>query len=823
VLRRVDELTVTRSDNTQWTISQLEVDTLRLALAIDAAGTGEAEAMQALRQRFDIFYSRFRTLGRANVYRLLFDDAAYSEAYDEIDAFLERQVPIIDGSDEDLRAALDDMAAETSVAHSAIREMALRGLHIFAEQSDRQRAEVVALILRTGLITVLLLAILAVVVLMMLKAGRQADAAAKRSAEANRNLAMIVNTSLDAIVVTDEEGVVRTFNPAAETTFGWSRDEAIGRPMTDLMIPEHHRAAHEAGMKRFVETGEAHVIGAGRVQLDARHKNGRIFPVELSLSTDQDETGRIFVAFLRDITRRRENEDALMAARDDALAAARKKAEFLAVMSHEIRTPLNGMLGAIELMSDGPLDVQQRRWLETLRGSGELLLSHVNDVLDLSRLESGEANLTYQHTDLRALCDAVLASQASTARAVGNRLISDIAADVPSMVRIDGRRLSQVLLNLVGNANKFTRDGAVKLSIRSQSRMNDRIGLEIHVTDTGIGIGAADRDRIFEEFVMLDSSYERGNTGTGLGLAISRRLVRAMGGEIDVLDAPGGGADFRILLDVEAPPAAADTAARDAEGRKAAEGPRLHVLLVEDNAINRDILGEMLCADGHAVTMAVDGRDGLAQAGAQRFDLVLMDISMPGLDGVETTTMIRAGAGPNALTPIVAVTAHAMPEEVERFRGAGMLRTLTKPIDRAALRKALAEIATPDTPLAPKTPTAAGHEAQLLMDDPHLAELSEIMGEQRFFDLIERLIAQGDAVAEAAEGQTPSSDPAAFAGELHALAGVSAMLGAKALWEALVAAETRLQQDGKPMSTAERQELSRIWAETRAAYADLCD
>jgi CheY-like chemotaxis protein/HPt (histidine-containing phosphotransfer) domain-containing protein len=448
-------------------------------------------------------------------------------------------------------------------------------------------------------------------------------------------------------------------------------------------------------------------------------------------------------------------------------------------------------------------------------------LRHVNDVLDLSRLESGEAGLTFQRTDLRAVCDAVLESQVSAARAADNRLTCDIGPDVPDIVKIDGRRLSQVLLNLIGNANKFTRGGAVNLSIRSHPSIDGRIGLEIHVTDTGIGIPSADRDRIFEEFVMLDSSYERGATGTGLGLAISRRLVRAMGGEIDVLDAPGGGADFRILLDVEVPPAAVGNQAQHAVRPKPIAGSSLDILLVEDNAINRNILGEMLRADGHGVTMAVDGRDGVAQAGERRFDLVLMDISMPGMDGVEAATKIRSGRGPNAQTPIVAVTAHAMPEEVERFRLAGMLRTMTKPIDRMALRQLLADMAQKDAPAVSEAPPEAGGDAPILMDDARLSELFEVMEEQRFLDLIERFIEEGDAFAAAAEGDAPTSDPAAFIGELHALAGVSGMLGAKSLHEALVAAETEYRRDGKPISSADCQAIARIWVETREAYSDL--
>jgi PAS domain S-box-containing protein len=820
VLRRVDELTVTRSDNTQWTISQLEVDTLRVALAVGAAERGGAQELAALRQRFDILYSRFRTLERASTYRLLFGDADYVEAQDEMAGFLERQLRFIDGTDAELRAALPAIAADTMEAHAAVREMALRGLHVFAEVSDRQRSEVVGLILRTGIGAALLLAVLAVVLLMLLQTGRRAAAAARRTAEANRNLAMIVNTSLDAIVLADEKGVVRAYNPAAEATFGWTSDEAVGRPMTELMIPEHHHAAHDAGMKRFVETGETRVLGAGRVQLDARHKSGRVFPVELSLSTEQDETGRIFVAFLRDITRRREAEDALTAARDDALAGARKKAEFLAMMSHEIRTPLNGMLGAIELLGDSPLDPRQERWLATLKGSGQLLLQHVNDVLDLSRLDAGQAGLRRERVDLRALCAEVVASQDAAARAAGNTNSCVISDAVPEAVRIDGRRLFQVLLNLLGNANKFTRNGAVRVSVDAHPSGPGRFGLEIHVTDTGIGIPADDRDRIFEEFVMLDTSYHRDAAGTGLGLAISRRIVQSMGGRIDVIDTPGGGADFRIHLEVEAETQRARARTVSVTDADPTAVRRLDILLVEDNAVNREILREMLERDGHGVTEATDGADAVEKAGSRRFDLILMDISMPGMDGVEAATRIRSGAGPNAGTPAVAVTAHALPEEVERFRRAGMTRTVTKPVDRRALRELLRAL--PHLGGGGAESNAAP-EASTVMNEERLAELAEAIGEERFLDIVREFIAQGDAMADAARGDAATRDPAGFVAELHALAGVAGLLGAHALHAALGRAESAFKQDGWPVREAERRALRQLWDDTRAAYLDLDD
>ena len=820
VFRRVDDLSVTRSDNTQWTIGQLEVDTLRFTLALQGAQGADAASLAEVRQRFDIFYSRFRTLTRGKAYQSLFEDEDYLRAHGAIDAFLDRQIPLIDGPDAELQAALPDMAAEARQVHDLVRDLALRGLQVFAAQSDRQRSEVVGLILRTGFVTVLQLVVLFVVLLMMLRTGRRAAAFARRTAEAHRNLEMIVNSSLDAIVVADESGVVRVFNPAAEETFGWTREEAIGCPMTALMIPEHHRAGHEAGMRRFVETGEKRVIGAGRVQLEARHKSGRIFPVELSLRSEEDETGRIFVSFMRDITRRREAEDALTSARDDALAAARKKAEFLAVMSHEIRTPLNGMLGAIELLGDTALDDRQRRWLETLEGSGQLLLQHVNDVLDLSSIDAGRSGLRNDAVDLRALCAEVIATQDGAARRAGNASSSVVSDAVPQRVSVDGRRLSQVLLNLVGNAHKFTRDGTVRLVVDARPGAEGRSDLTIHVTDTGPGIRAEDRERIFEEFVMLDSSYHRNATGTGLGLAISRRIVQAMGGRIEVLDAPGGGADFRIDLTLETvePDTEAGRATGDAIGEPQ-RGP-LDVLLVEDNDINRAILVEMLERDGHAVTEAVDGQDAVARAEERAFDLVLMDISMPGMDGVEATRRIRAGTGPNARTPIVAVTAHAMPEEVERFRAAGMGRTVTKPVSRAVLRDLLRQMqmgGASGTASSPRT----GRGSAEIMDTERLAELTETMGETRFTGLVAKFLEEGDAMAEAAGGAAPQDDPRGFVMRVHALAGAAGLLGAQALSEALVEAEAGYKRDGSAVPPERCEALVALWAETRAAYEEL--
>jgi len=824
VMRRIDELAVTRSDNTQWTISQLEVDYLRLALAVRDSSVAEASAADHLRERFDIFYSRWRTLGRAEAYRLLPEDPDYQNAAQEIDRFLDQGVPLIDGPEAALRAALPAFRAEIARLHEPVRAIALRGVDIFAEVSDRQRGEIVTLILRTSLVTGLLLIVLAIAAFLMIDAGRRARLAARQLEEVNRSLAMIVDTSLDAIVVADETGVVRVYNPAAETIFGWSRDEAIGQPMTRLMIPGRHHAAHEAGMKRFLETGEKTVIDTGRVQLDARHKSGRIFPVELSITHEHTDEGHIFVSFLRDITHRRRAEDDLKTARDEALAGARKKSEFLAVMSHEIRTPLNGILGSLDLLEDSGLDAEQMRLATTMRASGDILLNHVNDVLSLTRLETGAAALIPEPVDLRGLFDQILESQSAGADRAGNRMVAVISDDVPRVLSVDPRRLSQVLLNLVGNANKFTSDGKIVLSAQCIDRTHGTARIAISVADTGVGIAAEERERVFEDFVMLDSSYDRNADGTGLGLGIARRIVQAMGGTIDVRDSETGGATFRIELALEiASTPVQPSAGTDVESDGACP---LSILMVEDNDINRHVLRAMLEREGHCVVEAVDGHAAVSMAARQRFDLILMDISMPGVNGVEAARLVREGDGLNARTPMVATTAHALPEEIESFRKNGMARTLTKPIARDALRAVLAEYAPQrgQKRQAKDGMNDHGPDAKRdLLDFESLAIVSETLGQDQFQKLLEQFMRLATAFEARLREDPTLSEPETMIADAHQLAGAAGTLGFPVLHGLLEELETSFKRTGKHPEETLRAQVARICRNTRDEVNDLLE
>ena len=382
-------------------------------------------------------------------------------------------------------------------------------------------------------------------------------------------------------------------------------------------------------------------------------------------------------------------EAVLTRARDTATAASREKSRFLARMSHELRTPLNGVFGMAQVLARDPtLSAHQREQAETLEQAGRHLLAIVNDVLDLTRIEAGRLELAPRPVPLRDLLREALDLVRGAAAEKRIDLVPDLAPDLPGTLLADPVRLRQILLNLLGNAVKFTPPGG---AVTLEARCLPEGGLSLAVLDTGPGVPAELRENLFVEFTQARQESEAGR-GTGLGLAISAALARAMDGRLDYCPGPEGrGSRFTASL----PLPAAGPAAPAPIPAPLVLSPRdgLRILVVDDAAANRRIARAMLEQDGHAVLEAADGSQALAalRAGA-RPDLVLMDIGMPGLDGYATTGLIRALPGPMGRVPVVALTAYAMPEDGAAIRAAGMDGHLTKPIDRVVLRAELARL-----------------------------------------------------------------------------------------------------------------------------------
>ncbi|WP_051378769.1 ATP-binding protein [Derxia gummosa] len=379
----------------------------------------------------------------------------------------------------------------------------------------------------------------------------------------------------------------------------------------------------------------------------------------------------------------------LLRATEEARAANRAKSEFLAVMSHEIRTPLNGVIGMTELLGTTTLDERQRRYVTAAAASGRHLLGLLNDILDFSKVEADRLALAPEPVEPGRLAREVIEAFLAEAAARELRIECDIAADVPLCVRADGLRLRQVLVNLVGNAIKFTPSGWVRLELTAAPAEGpDKVWLRFAVADSGIGIAPDARERIFDAFTQADSSTTRRYGGTGLGLAINARLVRLMGGELKVDSQLGAGSNFHFAAVFDCLSPAHEHAAT---ARAAAAPRRQRVLVAEDNAVNQEVMRAMLDCCGVDITLAADGREAVAAARGTAFDLVLMDCLMPVLDGYEATRHIRAIEQAEARVPaaIIAVTANATEDDRRLCLAAGMDDFLAKPVSLDALRAVL--------------------------------------------------------------------------------------------------------------------------------------
>jgi PAS domain S-box-containing protein len=666
-------------------------------------------------------------------------------------------------------------------------------------------------------------------------------------------LCAITDSAQDAILMMDPQGRVSFWNQAAERILGYAREEALGRGLHELLAPKRYLDAHRRQFPEFLRTGCGNAVGKS-VELDALRKDGREINVALSLSAVQIKDGWHAVGILRDITEQKRAEVELRLAKEAAEAASRVKSEFLANMSHEIRTPMNGIMGMTELALDTPLNSEQREYLTMAKDSADSLLALINDILDFSKIEAGKLSLDPTEFNLNDVLANTLRSLSVRASQKGLEIAWGENIKVPERVIGDAGRLRQVIVNLVGNAIKFTEQGEVAVGLEVESQQGESLVLHFTVRDTGIGIAPEAQECIFEAFTQADNSMNRKYGGTGLGLTISSRLVQMMGGKIWLDSTLGEGTTFHftarfsqakgavpeslptdvfklrdlsvlvvddnftnrrildgmlkrwsmrpemvsngeagiaaleraasagspfplVLLDARMPemdgftlaerirqnPKLAGStivmltsagqrgdAARCRElgiaiylikpirqsdlleamlaalGKSSQDGPakvvtrhthretwrRFHVLLAEDNTVNQCLAVHLLEKLGHVVTVAANGIEALDLVKKDRFDLVLMDIQMPKMDGFQTTAEIRKeeeSSGEHL--PIIAMTAHAMEGDRERCLAAGMDGYVAKPIRFEDLAGAIESLG--QSPEVPGTPaTATPRQAQ---------------------------------------------------------------------------------------------------------------
>ncbi|MBF0125632.1 MAG: response regulator [Magnetococcales bacterium] len=546
---------------------------------------------------------------------------------------------------------------------------------------------------------------------------RESHAALRRQEE---YVASLIDSALDMIVSVDQERRIVVFNPAAEKTYGYAAEEVRGQSVERLYA--------DPGEARnvFVTIGK---VGKFMGEMTGRRRDGSTFPVFLSASLLMDRKGRVIGALgsSRDITEQKQVGE-LDRARKAAEAANQAKSAFLAVMSHEIRSPMNGVIGMADLLATTELSAEQRQYVEIILRSSHSLLALLNGILDFSKVEAGALKLEQTVFNPREVVVMAGEIMAATARGKGLRLRHEIDGAVPECVQGDPLRLRQVLVNLVGNAVKFTSAGEVRVMASVATAEWDPefpVLLHFTVTDTGVGVAPDKQELIFDRFSQADLSTTRKFGGVGLGLAISRQLVELMRGRM-WLESKGvdQGSAFHFLVRFKACQAAdrvAGTTDLPIMDRAPVKTHALRILVVDDGLDNRILAAHILRKEGHTVEQAEDGVSALDRLKMEPFDLVLMDVQMPEMDGIVATRIIReGGVGPQvARLPILGISAGALQEERERGLAAGMDEFLTKPYRARALLDAvrrLTRTARRRAPFSPVNPASGGGEHRVAME-----------------------------------------------------------------------------------------------------------
>jgi PAS domain S-box-containing protein len=495
----------------------------------------------------------------------------------------------------------------------------------------------------------------------------------------------IINSIGDPIFVKDRDHRLVLVNDAECSLTGRRREELLGKVDYDFFPKEQ--------VDIFWEKDEA-VFRTGQENVNEEmitDSSGRTRTVITKKTLYEEKSGEKFiVGVVRDITDRKKGEDELRVSKEAAEAGAKAKSEFLATMSHEIRTPLNAVIGMTDLLLDTNLNVEQRDCIKTIKSSGNALLSVINDILDFSKIEGGKMDMEHQPVCLKSMVEGAIDLVAAKAKKIGLDLSYTLEKTSPEFIEGDLTRIRQVLANLLSNAIKFTEKGSIKISVGARPLEGESCELIFSVKDTGIGMAPYMTDKLFLPFSQMDMSISRKYGGTGLGLAISKRLVEMMGGQIWAESTPGEGSTFyftiranviksRVPEEPSPEPKAKSSAARD-----------LSILVAEDNVINQKVAMRMLDRLGYKADFAVNGLEVIKALESQQYDVILMDLQMPEMDGLEAARIVkeRWPDGPK----IIAITAYAMKGDKERCIQAGMDSYLPKPVKIEDLRAALVEL-----------------------------------------------------------------------------------------------------------------------------------
>ncbi len=502
----------------------------------------------------------------------------------------------------------------------------------------------------------------------------------------------LINSVPDLVFYKDKEGYYLGCNDAFARFIGKDKEEIIGKKDKDLFHPEKARLFIESD-KEIIKERKSTTF-----EMWEEYPDGKKVYLNTLKTYFTDDSGNVLgiIGISRDITQTHQDRIQLSKAKQEADAANRAKSQFLATMSHEIRTPMNGIIGMANLLKNTPLNKEQKEQVDVIIQSGTTLLEIINDILDFTKIESGKIELENTVFNLDYELSSLVKIMTVKAHEKNIEFKFFKSQDVPTFIKGDPVRMKQIMINLVNNAIKFTEKGYVSFSISLFAELENQVKLQFEVRDTGIGMDQETMNKIFEPFTQSDSSTTRKYGGTGLGLAISRLLVEKMGGKINVSSEPGKGTRFWFTLAFGKP---TDTEINQAEGELKHEdfiinksARELNILLAEDNLVNQKVAISLLKLMGHKVEVARNGKEAVQKYSTGNYDLILMDLSMPEMDGIQAARTIRemeAREKKNRKIPIIAVTANVLKEDKDRCLEAGMNDFLSKPFKPEALKSML--------------------------------------------------------------------------------------------------------------------------------------
>jgi PAS domain S-box-containing protein len=547
---------------------------------------------------------------------------------------------------------------------------------------------------------------------------------------------LAVEAAPNAMIMIDTDGKIVMVNKQTENLFLYERAQLLGQQI-EALVPERFRHHHPHLRSGFAKDPKIRSMGAGR-DLYGRRSNGTEIPIEIGLTPVGEKPTLFVLASIIDITERKKNEQ-LIAAKEAALEASRIKSQFLATMSHEIRTPLNGIVGLTNLLFNMEMSEHQKEHLIGIRTSTDTLLSLINDILDLSKIEAGRMEIEITDFNVGQIISDAVSVISPAAKTKGLYLKTEIDESLPTWLKGDMAKLKQVLINLLGNATKFTDKGGITIRANKITSSNGIVFVRFEVEDTGIGILEATKGHLFEVFSQGDNSTSRKYGGTGLGLSISKKLIEIMNGEIGVNGAPSHGSCFWITLSLS----------EGIEIKKALKQPKslvlrdqakkFNVLVAEDNVINQKVaLGTLknFGIDGQVVGNGIEAIEILNRI---PFDIVLMDCQMPEMDGFEATSKIRQSETPRIKSiPIVAMTANVMQGDRERCLEVGMNDYISKPIDQNDLERILLRW----LPIDPDNlmPASSQSDSQVLAVSDALVKLRNTYNDGLVTDLINTFV-----------------------------------------------------------------------------------